>query len=518
MKQMMTMTRDVVLLASGMLALSAGAFSFTPSRFVGVYRDGENASFVSSNVAGSVEVTVCDGWLKPVLCKSLSADAVGVARLSVSFRDVGGRYGAYRVTFRASSGADFETWFAFLPGERQVPVRFYGTGSHAAHGWAHGEFRYLDLLVEAGIGAVRDDLYIEDWEDGAGGFKFPEKVAAYVRELNDRGIQLDCILCIRRPYTREKIDPKRFEHWAKFLTQAFRGKDVSFEIWNEPQNIAFKEVYGGTYHGPDAKWIPEFVTFTKAVKAAFKSAGCSHQVFLTAEDYLPALKPMIEMGIAEKGDIVSIHPYCHSNPRPEKGTWFMDDDGKSFRALAAAHGGCDRFCVTEAGWTTVSVTGKVDHAFVGNYPRVTYVEQAQYIIRMFTIARQIGLEQAFQYDFVNDGTNRFYTEHNFGLVNADYSPKPSYVAVAAHISILRDMEPKGDTGGAHDRLRLYRFQRKDGRLAYAAWAVEGTATTSIPIDLGTNYKMFDLFGNSVCRPRDGTLVLTESPVYLVSEP
>lgn len=94
----------------------------------------------------------------------------------------------------------------------------------------------------------------------------------------------------------------------------------------------------------------------------------------------------------------------------------------------------------------------------------------------------------------------------------------SYVAVAAHISILRDMEPKGDTGGAHDRLRLYRFQRKDGRLAYAAWAVEGTATTSIPIDLGTNYKMFDLFGNSVCRPRDGTLVLTESPVYLVSEP
>ena len=52
MKQMMTMTRDVVLLASGMLALSAGAFSFTPSRFVGVYRDGENASFVSSNVAG----------------------------------------------------------------------------------------------------------------------------------------------------------------------------------------------------------------------------------------------------------------------------------------------------------------------------------------------------------------------------------------------------------------------------------------------------------------------------------
>ena len=343
----------------------------------------------------------------------------------------------------------------------------------------------------------------------------PGNVAAYVRELNGRGIMLNLILGTRRPYTRERIAPERFERWATFLSQAFRGKDVSFEIWNEPQNFAFKEVHGGAYHGPDARWIPEFVTFTRRVKAAFKAANCEHPVLLTAEDYLPALKPMIELGIAEKGEIVSNHPYCYSDPRPERGTWFLDDDGKSFRALAAAHGGCDRFRATEAGWTTVSVTGNVEHAFVGCYPRVTYVEQAQYIIRMFTIARQIGLEQAFQYDFVNDGTNRFYTEHNFGLVNEDYSPKPSYAAVAAHISLLSGMEPKGDEGGARDRLRLYRFQGKDGRLAYVAWAVEGTAKGSIPSVLGSDYKVLDIFGNHLEHPRNGALLLTEVPVYVV---
>ena len=490
-------------------------FTVVPERIGSVYRRGETAKFTCAEVTGKIEATVSDGWLRKIASRPLLAVADRLAELSLSFRDVGERYGAYHVMFR-SADETHETWCAFLPGEQRAPNPFYGTGSHAAHGWGRGEFRYLDLLAEAGIGSVRDDLFIEEWEDGAGGFTVPEKVSAFVRELRVRGIRPNLILAMRRPYTREGLSPERFARWATFLANTFRGQRVSFEIWNEPQNFAFKEVYGGTYHGPDAIWIPEFVAFTKCVKKAFAEAKSDNPVLLTAEDYLPALKPMIEMGIAGKGEIISFHPYCHAEARPERGTWFFDDDGKSIRSLAAAHGGCDRFWATESGWTTVSSTGKVENAFVGCYPRVTYVEQARYIARMFLIARQIGLERAFQYDFVNDGTNRFYTEDNFGLVNEDYSPKPSYVAVAAQIALMGDATPQGDEGGDHKRLRIYRFLGMDGRPAYAAWAVEGSATVAVPAALESHYGLFDLFGNPLAHPKDGKLTLTEDPIYIMA--
>ena len=56
---------------------------------------------------------------------------------------------------------------------------------------------------------------------------------------------------------------------------------------------------------------------------------------------------------------------------------------------------------------------------------------------------------------------------------------------------------------------------EDGRLAYVAWAVEGTAKGSIPSVLGSDYKVLDIFGNHLEHPRNGALLLTEVPVYVV---
>ena len=122
------MIRFAMLAAAVTVALSAGAFSFVPSKFGGVYRSGEDVSFTCSNVTGNVKVAVCDGWLKPTFARTIRADASGLSRLTLSPCDVGGRYGAYRVTFRADSGESMDTWFAYLPGKRHAPERFYGKG------------------------------------------------------------------------------------------------------------------------------------------------------------------------------------------------------------------------------------------------------------------------------------------------------------------------------------------------------------------------------------------------------
>ena len=83
----------------------------------------------------------------------------------------------------------------------------------------------------------------------------------------------------------------------------------------------------------------------------------------------------------------------------------------------------------------------------GGYPKSSYRHQAQYIIRLLA-DHGGGHDYMLQYDFMNDGSNRSYTEHNFGLVHEDYSPKPSLMAIAfltrtlEHASLVKDLSTR----------------------------------------------------------------------------
>jgi hypothetical protein len=63
---------------------------------------------------------------------------------------------------------------------------------------------------------------------------------------------------------------------------------------------------------------------------------------------------MLYGGIARPHNLVSFHPYCHWQPRPENATFFKDGGKKMRATAAAAPGGVKRFIVTESGWTTYS--------------------------------------------------------------------------------------------------------------------------------------------------------------------
>lgn len=485
---------------------------------------GMSARLVCASVADGEGNAVCDRRL---------ADTVGALVLDEEM--VGGRFGAFRVAFIGVDAKGVErkfgsTWCARLAG-RSRPVSWCGTG---VHGWKQAG-RY-PMIAAAGIGMVRSDIVWSQWERERGVYSCSNGFKDALDEMHSLGIQLNGIFNgAHNPLygeavkgkdgkSRRTLDRDAFCNWVRYFV-ANEGKDVDFyEVWNEAWNNYFGPMYSwpqttGGKHG-DKVWLREFVSFSRMVADTVRSVRPDAHIGVGAEDGSGgSLVWMLEEGIAQKEDCVTFHPYIHLNdPRPERFGFFFADDGARIRQAQAANGGSTRLRITEMGWTTYSVDehGKSEHWFVGGYPGVTYCSQANYLIRAFLLARSFGIESAMQYDFSDDGPRRNYTEHNFGLVFQNLTPKPSYAAVAFMTHLLGEATPLGRNFGSDKKThRIVGFDLPDGRRFYAAWAVETPVDVSLPRDMeGKPVTVLDIYGNTVHPSASDRLTLTERPVYI----
>ena len=496
------------------------------SRFGALYRLGEKPSFdleltgdhAATNGGAPFVCTVFDWKNRPVLSKTLTPcvrraednTPCCAARLEFSPEEFGGRFGAFRLVV-SCGGATNETGFAVLPGPNPPPCPWVGTGIHGHHGWARGDFRFLDILSAAGIGIVRAG--VGGWssiEQKKGVYSVPPNLDKLVDGLVAHGIGLNAILGLGNRIYENPCDPDAFARWSAFMARRYGTRVKTWQIWNEPQHFGFRKQYGPS----NDVWVAKFVELTRKADDAIRAVQPNANVAVTSEDEWWLIEKMLYGGIARPHNLVSFHPYCHWQPRPENAMFFKDG-GRKMRATAAtAPGGVKRFIVTESGWTTYS--GKMKYLEIaGGYPRASLVQQAQYIVRMFILARQMGAEYACQYDFMNDGKERNFTEHNFGLVREDYSPKPSFSAVAQLTRLVGDATPLGDMSADPKRYRFYRFRSTRGDV-FAAWAVEGTAEIKLPPEAKDGPECLDLMGNRIDLPfRAGRLVLDETPIYIV---
>lgn len=445
--------------------------------------------------------------------------AVGPGERQVPFEILPPGPGAFRVTVRLADARNpAETlgavgWVGVLAGPNPAPCGWVGTGLHGGHGWARGDLRFLDILSAAGIGVVREEFGWGGIEKRRGEYAVSPEVERFVEALRERGIRLNLLLTYGNPIYENPLDPEAYARWAGWMAAHFRGRVHDFEIWNEPANFYFKAQYGGERFG-NAPWIGKFVELTRAAGDAIRAAQPEATVIVGAEDVWPTLRQMLEEGLGPAGHAISIHPYCHGQPRPER-EWFLADGGRELRRVSREFGGPERVVITEAGWTTYE--GTMEYLEIaGGYPRSSLAQQAQYIVRMYVTARSCGADYAIQYDFMDDGPRREYTEHNFGLVHEDGSPKPSLVAVAVLARLVGEGRCLGDRSPDPGRLRTYVFE-VGGQPVLVAYAVEGTAELDVPVGV-PRVEIADLMG--VRRPQEcpgGRLrmTLTEAPVYVL---
>jgi hypothetical protein len=434
---------------------------------------------------------------------AISVPGFGAFSLDISLRNTADR----------SERVGARSWFGVLPGPAPPPCPWVGTGLHAGHGWAAGDLRFLEILTAAGIGVVREEFGWSGVETAKGQYATTPQIEAFVDGLVKRGIRLNLLLTYGNPIYDNPLDPDAYARWAGWMARHFEGRVRDFEIWNEPHNFQFMSYYGGQVAG-DAPWIGKFVELTLNAGQAIRQVQPDANIIITAEDVWPALKQMLEEGIGPAGNVISIHPYCHGQPRPEREV-FLRDGFRELRQVSREHGGPERVVITESGWTTYE--SNEDYLTVtAGYPRSSYVHQAQYIIRMFLTAQAAGADYAIQYDFMDDGDNRAYTEHNFGLVHQDYSPKPSFMAVAAMTRLLGQGRFVADVSPDPDAVRAYVFD-VSGRPVVATYAIEGTATLELHVGAG-QVEVADLMGNRRPLGAPGgvaTIALSEAPVYVL---
>lgn len=375
--------------------------------------------------------------------------------------------------------------------------RFFGTQTHFGQHRA-GVDELLDLIKEAGIGWIRDEVYWSEVEKEKGVFRFPPAYDHYLKAAQARGIQVLLILDFGNAVYSgaEKGGPateaerKAFAGYCREVVKRCQPFGIRhYEIWNEPN--------ASTFWKPQ----PNPEDYAKLLEAAYKSCkdvdpgatllGCS-----TSGTDLNYIGRVLAAGGGRFMDALSFHPYCQPLP-PEKK---LLADISKLKGVAPGK----PLWITEIGYPTYAGAAGVDEE-----------TQANYLVRAFLLGRSSpAVERVFWYDFQNDGEDRAEAEFNFGLVRKDKTPKPSYGACKTMASLVRDLPPAefqivGNT-------YLLRFEEGEDRLI-AVWRLGGAESIEVPCANGL-FRIIERDGESrTVEAKESCLEISvsEKPRYIV---
>jgi hypothetical protein len=219
-----------------------------------------------------------------------------------------------------------------------------------------------------------------------------------------------------KPYTEEGIDD--YLKYLRAMVGHYRDDIKYWEIWNEP-NIFFWQGPKETY----AKLISKSYAVIREVDPEAKVLGLS-----TAGVDMKFIEQMLALNAPF--DILTIHPYR----KKLDDLGFINELQKVSDMVRLPNGKRRPVWLTEMGWATHTPHNTLRQDFAPTSLRA----QAELIARTYLCAIVSGIEpRTFWYDFRNDGDDPIYFEHQMGIVNSDFRPKPAYVAYATLTRVLQ---------------------------------------------------------------------------------
>lgn len=324
----------------------------------------------------------------------------------------------------------------------------------------------LDLIAAAGIKVVRMDLGWAGIERRKGEYDW----SAYdelTANLETRGLQPLYILDYSNPLYEETVvsrdpvtgreqrdtaSPQRpesvaaFARWAAAAAARYRGRRVLWEIWNEP-NISFWKPR------PD---VAQYNTLALATCRAIRAVDPRATIIgpATSEIPLKFLEEHFACGILEYLDGVSVHPYRNYSKPPETAA----AEYAKLRELIARYAppGKKDLPILSGEW-----------GYASHRRGVSLETQAAFAARQQLANLLAGVPLSIWYDWKNDGLDPEEREHNFGLVHADLSPKPAYLALKTLTSELAGyrIERRMDLGRETDYALVLRRAGHPDKLA-----------------------------------------------------
>jgi hypothetical protein len=305
---------------------------------------------------------------------------------------------------------------AGLP-ELRVPDGF-GVNIHFT-----GQSRDLDLIAEAGFKFIRMDLSWSGIEREKGVYNFDRTgYDALTEACAKRGIRILYILDYSNKIyesdrsVRTEQGRKAFAAFAEAAAKRYAGKDILWEIWNEPNLRQF--------------WNPQpsaddYCKLVAETAPLVKKADPTGLIVAPATSGIPLawLEQCFKQGLLNHIDVLSVHPYRSKPPET------VIADYTALRELIGRY--------APAGKTIPVISGEWGYSNINwDKTRLSNEQQAQYLARMFLINLSQKIPVSIWYDWKNDGTNPNEREHNFGAVGHDLTPKPAYLAAKILASAL----------------------------------------------------------------------------------
>ncbi|HBG05168.1 MAG: hypothetical protein A2075_02730 [Geobacteraceae bacterium GWC2_58_44] len=328
-----------------------------------------------------------------------------------------------------------------------------GVGIHMHEQDAEKNFRAFRALK---VNSIRDDLNWRGVEKARGILVFPQKYKLYADRLPELAVAPLVILNYGndnydgggKPVSSQAV--QAFADFAGFSAAKLSGKANHYEIWNEWDN------------SKEPRSAESYLALVKSaappVRAANRQAVILAGAATSAGMRSGWVEALVRQGVLNYADGISIHPYVHCEPDKSPEAWIAFV-GAFAEKLQRANGGKEvPLYITEMGWPS-------HQGACGSSPETV----ARYAARSLLLARTVPSIRGFWwYDLKNDGQRPEEKEHNFGLMNFDYGPKPAFAA-------FRDIAPLVRSGKRFSRLSaprgvvLLAIEEASGARTFAVW-------------------------------------------------
>lgn len=325
----------------------------------------------------------------------------------------------------------------------------------------------FELMKAAGITAVRDDAFWSTTERQPGVLVISPDYWTWLREASGSGMKSLMMLGYGNQFYSSDSKPisltvrAGFTRFIDFTAKKLRGKVDFYEIYNEwdledPESEGLTDAYIDLVRDT-TRQLRAIDPKPKILAGAVTSFGLVTGV----PDRL------IKGGVLDMVDGLSMHPYvsCEKtggHNTPESWVQVMRKRSSHYDQLA---GRPVPLYLTEMAWHS---TGDLHPCGISE------TTQAAFVARAFLLARTVpAIKGMWWFDLTNDGPDRSNQEHNFGLLNEDLTPKPSYHALQSVAPVVSRFQYQPATGEqvAYDQANgIYRLDfTKDNDHVLAAW-------------------------------------------------
>ncbi len=279
----------------------------------------------------------------------------------------------------------------------------------------------LDEIANAGFRFVRMDMTWSGIEKSPGNYDFSQ-YDLLVQSMRQRGIRILFILDYGNPLYDSGLAPHTdagraaYAAFAAAAAARYAGKDILWEIWNEPNLDQF--------------WKPrpnvdDYAALALTVIAAIRNVDPTALIIgpavcclesQTAWDFLSALG---DLGVLAMLDGVSIHPYLRAAPEA------VEAYDQHLRQIL------DQF---SPGRQIPIVLSEWGYSQYGT--GLTDIQQAEYLARAWLVNLANGVNLSIWYDWQDDCSTTDDAECHFGTVDLQLNPKPAYDAANALMHTL----------------------------------------------------------------------------------